>query len=143
MDDFTKIKLINSLIDVVDRFYSLKDEREYEESLRLKGFCEGLSYALIQMRALDKDEADQIIKGLGKKRNLNSFKKKELPKTELPKEDSKLEKESEIDTIELLKKETKELDIDESSIHPNIISVAKKDKKSDLDLPTYLRKNKG
>jgi hypothetical protein len=143
MDDFTKIKLINSLIDVVDRFYSLKDEREYEESLRLKGFCEGLSYALIQMRALDKDEADQIIKGLGKKRNLNSFKKKELPKTELPKEDSKLEKESEIDTIELLKKETKELDIDESSIHTNIISVGKKEKKSDLDLPTYLRKNKG
>ena len=55
----------------------------------------------------------------------------------------KVDKESEIDTIELLKKETKEFDIDESSIHPNIISVNKKDKKSDLDLPTYLRKNRG
>jgi len=66
MDDFTKIKLINSLIDAVTHFYDLKQKGE-EKQHHLKGFCEGLAYGLVQMKLIDADEAKRILQGLGKK----------------------------------------------------------------------------
>ncbi|RUM66943.1 MAG: hypothetical protein DSZ06_02330 [Sulfurospirillum sp.] len=136
MDDFTKIKLINSLIDVVDRFYTLKDEREFEESLRLKGFCEGLSYALIQMGALDSKEAEVIMNGLGKRLSMKDIKQPQTPPPVNPKVDI-----TESTMLNELKKEAKELKIDTSTLHSSLISKSK-DKEKDLDLPTFLRKRK-
>ena len=37
MDDFTKIKLINSLIDAVSHFYDLKQKEVYENQKHIKG----------------------------------------------------------------------------------------------------------
>ena len=68
MDDFTKIKLINSLIDVVARFYELKNSANKEDAKHLKGFCEGMAYTLMELEYLSKEEASSILKGLGKKR---------------------------------------------------------------------------
>ena len=67
MDDSTKIKLINSLIDVVERFYELKNRGETSQSRHVKGFCEGLAYALTESKQLSQEEASKILKGLGKK----------------------------------------------------------------------------
>ncbi len=70
MDDFTKIKLINSLIDVVSHFYDLKQKSDSSEQKHLKGFSEGLAFALTKMQIIDSDEAKKILQGLGKKREL-------------------------------------------------------------------------
>ncbi len=67
MDDFTKIKLINSLIDVVERFYELKTTKA-EEAKHLKGFCEGMAYTLLELNYLSQEEVTKILKGVGKKR---------------------------------------------------------------------------
>jgi len=72
MNDFTKIKLINSLIDVVARFYELKNGDKKEEAKHLKGFCEGMAYTLIALEYLSQDEVSTILKGLGKKREVAS-----------------------------------------------------------------------
>ena len=68
MDDFTKIKLINELIDVVARFYELKNANALKDAAHLKGFCEGMAYTLIAQEYLSQEEAQTILKGLGKKR---------------------------------------------------------------------------
>ncbi len=68
MDDFTKIKLINSLIDVVARFYELKNSNNAEDAQHLKGFCEGMAYTLLELDYLSQEEVTKILKGLGKKR---------------------------------------------------------------------------
>lgn len=68
MNDFTKIKLINSLIDVVERFYELKNSANKEEAKHLKGFCEGMAYTLMELEYLSQEEVSGILKGLGKKR---------------------------------------------------------------------------
>jgi len=70
MNDFTKIKLINSLIDVVERFYELKNSGDMQDAKHLKGFCEGLAFSLIELEYLSQEETSQILKGLGKKRKL-------------------------------------------------------------------------
>ncbi len=70
MDDFTKIKLINSLIDVVNKFYDLKQKADASEIKHLKGFSEGLAFALTKMQIIESDEAKRILQGLGKKREL-------------------------------------------------------------------------
>ena len=70
MNDFTKIKLINSLIDVVERFYVLKNSDENTQSQHLKGFCEGMAYTLIELEYLNKEEASKILKGFGKRQNI-------------------------------------------------------------------------
>ena len=70
MNDFTKIKLINALIDVVERFYELKNAEEKTQSPHLKGFCEGMAYTLIELEYLSQEEASKILKGFGKKRTL-------------------------------------------------------------------------
>jgi predicted ATP-dependent Lon-type protease len=124
MDDFTKIKLINSLIDVVDRFYQLKEQEDIEESMRLKGFCEGLVFTLIELGALSKDEAQKIMKGLGKKRVF--------------KESINSDKCSSIEPP--LKVQADLCDIKTLSIHPVGKSQAKI--KDELDLPSYLRKKR-
>ncbi len=67
MKDFTQIKLINSLIDLVERFYDKKDSLTPKESYHLKGFCEGLSFALMQQNILSQEEVERILKGFGNK----------------------------------------------------------------------------
>ena len=67
MEDFTKNKLINSLIDVVEKFYELKNSNQTQDAKHLKGFCEGMAYTLIELQYLSKEEAAKILKGLGKR----------------------------------------------------------------------------
>ena len=124
MDDFTKIKLINSLIDLVDRFYQSKDELSSDEIIRLKGFCEGFAYSLKYLDIIDEDESKKILKGLGKKRDADKIYKKET--------NSRVDENKEVK------------DIKKEILHDLNISY-KKDKNEDsldLDLPTFLRKNK-
>lgn len=104
MNDFTKIKLINELIDVVARFYELKASHELKDAAHLKGFCEGMAYTLIAQEYLTQDEANNILKGLGKKRDY-----------EEPIED--------------------ETSVFQAQNNPH-------DKKDDLDIPTFIRKQK-
>ncbi len=69
MDDFTKTKLINNLIDLVAYFYETKHKKSDPSQIRyLKGFCEGISHTLVESGLLSQEEAKRILKGLGKKR---------------------------------------------------------------------------
>ena len=94
MDNVTKIKLINSLIDAVGHFYDLKQKKLGENQKHLKGFCEGIAYTLVQIDAIDSDEAKRILQGLGKHRE------EEEEKT-LDNEDKIEKKEQEIDLNDL------------------------------------------
>ncbi len=85
MDDFTKIKLINSLIDAVNHFYDLKQKVRGGDQKHLKGFCEGLAYALVKIEAVDSNEAKKILQGLGKKREYKKLKAQTIE----PKEEKK------------------------------------------------------
>jgi hypothetical protein len=87
MNNITKIKLINSLIDAVSHFYDLK-QRGQESQHHLKGFCEGLAYGLVGMKVINKTEAKRILKGLGKR--IEEDKKDKETKVE--KEDEKTQK---------------------------------------------------
>jgi hypothetical protein len=78
MNDFTKIKLINSLIDAVTHFYDLKQKGEEGNQKHLKGFCEGMAYTLVQINAIDADEAKRILQGLGKHREEIIIKEKKI-----------------------------------------------------------------
>ncbi len=109
MNDFTKIKLINSLIDVVEHFYLLKNSKESKETHHLKGFCEGMAYTLIEMEYLSSDEAATILKGLGKKE-------------------------------QFLEPEEHDEPSDEAAPFINAMSQALP--QDDLDIPTFIRKNK-
>ena len=77
MNDFTKIKLINALIDVVARFYELKNADDPSQSKHLKGFCEGMAYTLIELEYLSKEEASKILKGFGKRENIPDVRREE------------------------------------------------------------------
>ncbi len=68
MNNITKIKLINSLIDAVTHFYDLKQKGNEGNQKHLKGFCEGMAYTLVQINAIDSVEAKRILQGLGKHR---------------------------------------------------------------------------
>ncbi len=69
MDDFTKTKLINNLIELVSHFYEKKHtDASVSEIKYLKGFCEGIAHSLVEMKIIEKEEAKKILKGLGKKR---------------------------------------------------------------------------
>ena len=68
MNDFTKIKLINSLIDAVNHFYDLKQKEHSGDQKHLKGFCEGMAYCLVEIGMINPDEAKKILQGLGKKK---------------------------------------------------------------------------
>lgn len=71
MDDFTKTKLINNLIDLVDYFYQQKQKNGSGAQIKyLKGFCEGIAHTLVELGALKSDEAKRILKGLGKKQEM-------------------------------------------------------------------------
>ena len=78
MEDFTKNKLINSLIDVVEKFYEQKNSDSTQDSKHLKGFCEGMAYTLIELQYLSTEEASKILKGLGKKKILKENKQDEI-----------------------------------------------------------------
>jgi hypothetical protein len=104
MDDFTKIKLINELIDVVERFYTLKERGELKDAAHLKGFCEGMAYVLIALEYLSQEEATKILKGMGKRLEVESNRACEI-------------------------EENSELIRSENS-------------KEDLDIPTFIRKQK-
>ena len=83
MDDFTKTKLINNLIDLVSHFYELKHKEGTAKQVRyLKGFSEGIAFTLVEANALQEKEAKTILKGLGKKREYTKPKvsvKEEMP----------------------------------------------------------------
>ncbi len=69
MDDFTQIKLINNLIDLVGYFYESKQKKSDPSQIRyLKGFCEGIAHTLVESGVLEREEATRILKGVGKKR---------------------------------------------------------------------------
>ncbi len=68
MKNITKIKLINSLIDAVSHFYDLKQKGQGADQKHIKGFCEGMAYTLVQIDAIDAEEAKRILQGLGKHR---------------------------------------------------------------------------
>ena len=69
MDDFTKIKLINNLIELVSHFYEKKHSSVSITDIKyLKGFCEGVAYTLVETKIIDDSEAKRILQGLGKKR---------------------------------------------------------------------------
>jgi hypothetical protein len=129
MKDFTQIKLINSLIDVVAKFYELKDSGDLKESYRLKGFCEGLAFALLSEGALSEDEVQKILKGLGKKiesdvESLNEIKSESNISDVEPKNDSDIE--------------NIEMEFEPKSLHEVTLKAPKS--YDDLDIPTFLRK---
>ena len=78
MDNITKIKLINSLIDAVSHFYDLRQKEQGQEQKHLKGFCEGMAYTLVQIDAIDADEAKRILQGLGKHREETILKEEKI-----------------------------------------------------------------
>ncbi len=70
MNDFTKIKLINNLIDLVDYFYENKRKNGSASQIKyLKGFSEGIAHALVELDVIDAAEAKRILKGIGKRRD--------------------------------------------------------------------------
>ncbi len=70
MNDFTKIKLINNLIDLVDYFYENKRKKGSASQIKyLKGFSEGIAHALVELDVIDATEAKRILKGIGKRRD--------------------------------------------------------------------------
>ncbi len=78
MDDFTKTKLINNLIDLVDHFYRCKQSGCTLSQVRyLKGFCEGIAHTLVEASVIEREEAKRILKGIGKKRPLPAAKRPE------------------------------------------------------------------
>jgi hypothetical protein len=88
MDDFTKTKLINNLIDLVDYFYENKRKSGSASQIKyLKGFCEGIAHTLVELSVITQDEAKKILKGIGKRREIlttppPNTKKTVIPKTE-------------------------------------------------------------
>ncbi len=71
MNDFTKRKLINNLIELVSHFYEKKHSNASAVEIKyLKGFCEGIAHTLVETKIIDSQEAKRILKGLGKKRSL-------------------------------------------------------------------------
>lgn len=94
MNNITKIKLINSLIDAVSHFYDLKQKGQGSDQKHLKGFCEGMAYTLVQIDAIDADEAKRILQGLGKH-------KEEIEHKDEKKEKKVEVKEKEIDPNDL------------------------------------------
>jgi len=70
MNDFTKIKLINNLIDLVDYFYENKRKNGSASQIKyLKGFSEGIAHTLVEVGVIDTAEAKRILKGIGKRRD--------------------------------------------------------------------------
>jgi hypothetical protein len=130
MKDFTKIKLINSLIDVVDRFYELKNGGESEASSHLKGFCEGMAYALMELDYLDETQTKKIMSGLGKKLSESDIKDEIKPKEiDEPQE-------------ELSQVPIEEDEKEQSSYMHHTQIFAPQRELNDLDLPTYIRKKR-
>lgn len=105
MDNITKIKLINSLIDAVTHFYDLKQKGDEGNQKHLKGFCEGMAYTLVQIDAIDADEAKRILQGLGKHREEITIQEEKIEeKVDVKKEEMDLN-DLEIPTVFRKKKE--------------------------------------
>ncbi len=86
MDDFTKTKLINKLIDLVDYFYENKRKSGSASQIKyLKGFCEGIAHTLVELSVITQDEAKRILKGIGKRREISTTPPQNLKKTAVPK----------------------------------------------------------
>lgn len=99
MDDFTKTKLINNLIDLVAYFYETKHKSNDASQIRyLKGFCEGISHTLVESEILTQEEAKRILKGLGKKRTVDPLIRNVSPAQ--ARYESKVLKEKERDQME-------------------------------------------
>ncbi len=161
MKDFTQIKLINSLVDVVERFYDKKDQLSKDESYHLKGFCEGLAFALLQQNALNEDEVERILKGYGKRIDsslVDDGEEKSITKIDsspattssiVNKNTSSLKDmlKKEIDELENIKDEIpREIESDEDEIaklnqsfqHQVVMNTPKN--YENLDIPTFKRK---
>ena len=126
MDNITKTKLINSLIDAVSHFYDLKQKGDNQNQKHIKGFCEGMAYTLVEIKAIKSDEAKRILQGLGKR----------IEEVELP-------------TVETVEEKAVEVELKvpeipkESPIEKIPLEVQKKEEeKTDLETPTIFRKNK-
>lgn len=119
MDNITKTKLINSLIDAVSHFYDLKQKGDNQNQKHIKGFCEGMAYTLVEIKAIKSDEAKRILQGLGKR---IEEQEQELPKVQEPKVEEKvIEKEKVVENIPL--------------------EIQKQEEKNDLETPTIFRQN--
>ncbi len=71
MQDFTQNKLINNLIDIVAHFYRLREEgQSAAKTAHLKGFSEGIAFALVEQGVLTRIEAERILANEGEKRPL-------------------------------------------------------------------------
>lgn len=142
MDDFTKIKLINSLVDVVTHFYDNRQKGITANQQHLKGFSEGMAFALVELEILARDDAARILQGLGKKRNVVTIEEaiKEAKTLNIAEERStKLEEDDNLNQKEVISpKENEEnsTETKESTHQPSLF-----DSPADLDIPTYLRKN--
>ncbi|OQX73921.1 MAG: hypothetical protein B6D59_04160 [Campylobacteraceae bacterium 4484_4] len=87
MQDFTQIKLINNLIDIVAHFYRLAEERgEKEKISHLKGFSEGIAFTLVEQGILTRSEAEEILANRGVRRKLPSTvpQKESTPSLDIP-----------------------------------------------------------
>jgi hypothetical protein len=137
MKDFTKIKLINSLIDVVDRFYELKNDGKSEASSHLKGFCEGMAYSLMELGYLDKAQTKKIMSGLGKKLSQSDIEEESEPK--------EIEQPQDLSQEPIKEDEENQMIVDDkeqpSYMHHTQIFTPQIEL-NDLDLPTYIRKKR-
>jgi len=139
MDDFTKIKLINGLIDVVERFYQLKDGAQHEDAKHLKGFCEGIAYTLIELKALSQEEVSKILKGMGKHREIPTRLEVEpAMHSEIKKEEPNIVNDVLPLQEPLVRTQTSLL----SQVKKESLILENNVKSDDLDIPTFLRKNK-
>ncbi len=137
MDDFTKTKLINNLIDLVDYFYESKRKKGSASQIKyLKGFCEGIAHTLVEAQALDSEEAKRILKGIGKKRAMPPVSKPEPTLHETPQTPENTPNSDENKTEESMPKPQRvpSLTIDDIPEKPK--------EKEPLDVPTIFRKEK-
>ncbi len=88
MQDFTQIKLINNLIDIVSHFYRLAEEEgDSGRIAHLKGFGEGVAFVLVEQGVLSRPEAEEILANRGVKREPPSISEKseeETPSLDIP-----------------------------------------------------------
>ncbi len=130
MNDFTKIKLINNLIDLVDYFYENKRKNGSASQIKyLKGFSEGIAHTLVELDVIDTVEAKRILKGIGKRRDPISEIDTELPaetKTEPVKTSASL-------------KPQRIAEVPQENVQEKSVSVSPES----LDVPTIFRQNGG
>ena len=134
MNDFTKIKLINNLIDLVDYFYENKRKNGSAAQIKyLKGFSEGIAHALVELDVIDTAEAKRILKGIGKRRDPISEIDAEPPAEAV---ETKLEP---VKKTSVSPKPQRIGEVPRESVQEKSVSVSPES----LDVPTIFRQNGG